>query len=167
MRYGYQASPGGYPVTGDGRPGIVLAASVLAYAVGGLLIISGLLLLLGASVVHAISSGYQTSDNGISAGLTLGGVANLVSAGLLIAGGVALTLRKPGGRVLMSTGATICVVAGLVWLAGGANAAWGLLVFVVPTVVGLVMAWQTSVTTWLQNQPPGPHGPERPDASAV
>ena len=155
--------PGSYPPPWDsGRPGSVLAASVLAYIDAGLLILAGLLLLVGASALNGWNNAFGGSDQGVTAELTADGMINLLSASLQIAGAVMMAGRNVRGRLLFSVGAGMCVGAGCYWLVrvGGGGAIIWAGVFVALPIIGLVMSWTAQSTAWLRGESPRP-GPPR------
>ncbi|HET6877798.1 MAG TPA: hypothetical protein VFH38_09740, partial [Jatrophihabitans sp.] len=89
----YGTSPYGVGFPADTRPGNALAAAVLGYVSGGLLIIAGMLLLFASSLIANFDN-YEGISHGQYIGeLTVNGVGNLVAAGLLIAGGISLSSR--------------------------------------------------------------------------
>jgi hypothetical protein len=158
--YGYPPPPYGYPPPGNGRPGVTIAAAVLGYVAAGLLILAGLLLFLGASVVHDFDSASGASHDSYVAEFVLLGFANLLAAGLLIAGSVSMTGRHPTGRTLFSVGAGIVLASAVYWLArwaprtdsDGALIFYDLL-FVALVIVGMSLAWTSAVTAWLRGTP--------------
>ena len=91
---GYPAPYPGYATDPrDVRPGVAMAAAVLAYVNAGLLILAGGLLLLGASIVSDVEDASNSHTNyGVE--IALDGTANLIAGALLIAGGVMITGRK-------------------------------------------------------------------------
>jgi hypothetical protein len=156
--------PGRYPPPWDsGRPSGLITASVLGYIDAGLLILAGLLLLVGASEVDSWSSAFGTNDTGVTAELAADGILNLISAGLLIGGGVMMAARTERGRILFTVGAALCIVLGMYWLVRlhSAVVVWTA-VFVGLPVVGLSLAWTMPSTAWLRGQDPRKLGPPRP-----
>lgn len=149
--------PAAYPPPWDsGRPGGVFAASVLAYIDAGLLILAGLLLFVGASAVDSWSNAFGSSDNGITAELTVDGFINLIAAGLQITGGVLLAARSERGRTLLTIGGSICVLAGVYWVLRIHNVAavvWSA-VFISMPIIAMSMAWAVQATTWLRGSDP-------------
>lgn len=114
---GWPAPP--YPVApvAPGRPGTVLAAAVLAFIAAGLLVIAALLLLAASSAIAGMTSGMGVSDGGLTVELAVDGVADLVGAGLLIAGGASAQSGRRSGRPLLLAGASLVVVLSIYWLA--------------------------------------------------
>jgi hypothetical protein len=152
--YGYGYPPGYGPQPGDGRPGTTIAAAVLGYVGGGLLILAGVLLFFGASFVTSIDNASGNDHGGFAGQLSLLGVVNLVAAGLLIAGSVSLTGRSARGRSMYSIGAAIVVVLSVIWTAWWADRSGGgvvvyALLFAAIVIVGLCLAWTRAVTAWL------------------
>jgi hypothetical protein len=152
--YGAPYGPG---VLRNPRPGNALAAAVLGYVAGGLLIIAGLLLFFGASFIANFDN-YDGVSHGQYVGeLAVNGVGNLLAAGLLIAGGVNLTARGTAGRMLYSCGAAIVVIETIYWLArwggrsGGAVVIYAI-IFGGLVVVGGALAWSSAVSTWLNER---------------
>ncbi|MBE7188997.1 hypothetical protein [Jatrophihabitans endophyticus] len=136
----------------DVRPGPATAAAVLGFVGSGLLILAGGLLLVGASLVADIESASGSHTNyGIEIGLD--GVADLIAAALLIAGGVLLTGRKPAGRVVLTVGNAIVAALTIYWLVRFGGLTSGLLfyplLFAALAVVSTVLAWLVPVSAWL------------------
>ncbi len=156
--------PPAYPPPWDsGRPGGLMASSVLAYIDAGLLILAGLILLIGASAVDSWNNAFGSSDQGFTAELATDGLVNLLSASLQIAGGVMMSARNPRGRTLFTAGATICIAAALYWVlrVHDAGVAIWTAVFVALPIIGLSMAWTAPATIWLHGGDPR-QGPQRP-----
>jgi hypothetical protein len=121
----YAAWPPGPPspwaARGPQRPGQALAASVLAYVQTGLVLVASLYLWFFSSVADAAFSGV----GGVDASTTVRGLASegatlalvqLVSAGLLVAGGVtALNRRTPGARLLLLAAHAVQVTLAAYW----------------------------------------------------
>lgn len=154
---GYPPPYGAPYVPRSTRPGNALAAAVLGYVAGGLLIIAGLLLFFGASFIANFDN-YEGVSHGQYVGeLAVNGVGNLVAAGLLIAGGVNLTARGTAGRMLYSCGAALVVIETIYWLArwggrsGGAVVVYAV-IFGGLVVVGGALAWSSAVTKWLDER---------------
>ncbi|MEP7179460.1 MAG: hypothetical protein ABI775_10250 [Pseudonocardiales bacterium] len=151
----------------DARPGTVAGACVLAYVLAGLLILAGALLLFGASTVDSFGNAFNTDTTNVTAELAFDGFADLLAAGLLIAGGVSLSGRNVRGRTMLLVGAAITLIEGVYWLVR-TSAEGGVFVFVVVfgalAVVSLVLAVSGTVSQWLgaapvaQPAPPPYHG---------
>lgn len=155
--YGYGYPPGyppGYP-QGSGRPGTTIAAAVLGYVAGGLLIVAGIILFFGASFITNYDDLSGQTHSNYVAELSVNGVFNLIAAGLLIAGSVTMSGRNPNGRLMFSVGSGIVIIETIYWLArwasrtGGAVVVYGLL-FAAIVIVGLALAWTTAVSAWLR-----------------
>jgi hypothetical protein len=166
----YGGYPGAYPyppylpyaVPGTGRPGTVTASAVLAFVGGGLLIAAALLLFAGASVLSDLSSSMNADTDSTTTEFTLAGVVNLVTAGLLIAGGVTILGRKGTGRTMISVGGAIVIVAAVYWLARynnfGATAVYALL-FSALAIISMALAFTSTARTWLAGGPAGRSAP--------
>jgi hypothetical protein len=149
--YGYAHQP--QPYTGPVRPSEVLGASVLAYVLGGLLILAGLLLIFGASLSSSMGDAFDADTGSITAELAFDGVVNLVAAGLLIAGAVSLTGGRLGGRTLLACGAGITVAASIYWLArssGERGAGVYAFLFDALAVIAVCLMFSGAVTRWLR-----------------
>jgi hypothetical protein len=173
--YGQQYAPSGYPAQPgyqpgvyappayppsyypqpSGRPGQVIAAAVLGYVVAGLLVVAALICFAGANELDNL--GYP--DNGF---LVVGGLGNLIAAGLLIAGGVMLTAGRSTGRTLYTLGCLLDGVVAIVWLTRGSVVLFWVVLFVAPLVVGLSLGWQVTATRWLATRSPSAGGGPRP-----
>ena len=170
--YGYPPPPGygfpppgfGYPAVppGERRPGTLLASAVLGYVSAGLLILAGILLFDGASLVHDIDKQTGLSHDSVTTELVLDGFADLVAAGLLIAGAVVMASGRRHGRVLYSFGAGIVIVESIYWMARWADDLPYLIVyallFAALSVVGLALAWTAGGTAWLRRTQPANAG---------
>jgi hypothetical protein len=168
--YGYPYLAGyGYPGVPPGRqrPGTLTAAAVLGYVNAGLLVIAGLLLFAGASLVNSLddsSDGVNVED--FTAELTFDGFLNLLAAGLLIAGGVIMSARRPNGRLVYSLGAGVVVAEVVYWLGRWGSRiedisgvlVYGLL-FGALAVTGAALAWTRDGTGWLSSSQPAPQPP--------
>jgi hypothetical protein len=148
--YGYP------PQQGADRPGTVLGASVLSYVLAGLLILAGALLLFGASTVDSFGNEFNSDTSSVTAELALDGFANLIAAGLLIAGGVSLAGRHARGRTMLLVGAAITLIECVYWLVR-TSAAGGVFVFVVVfgalAAIPLVLVVSVTVAQWLRDAP--------------
>ncbi|MDX6584525.1 MAG: hypothetical protein QOI10_3709 [Solirubrobacterales bacterium] len=170
--YGYPPAPGpyGYPGVpqGGGRPGTLTASAVLGYITAGLLMIAALLLFTGASIINSVdnsSDGFDLSN--FTAELTFDGFVDLLAAGLLIAGAVMMSGRRPTGRALYSVGGALVLVEAIYWLGrwgsrlpdvGGLT--FDALLLSALAVIGLSLAWTPTGSSWLNTSdtPPPPHG---------
>jgi hypothetical protein len=147
----------GYPPQQiDARPGSVTGASVLAYVLAGLLLLAGALLLFGASTVDSFGNAFNTDTTSVTAELAFDGFADLVAAGLLIAGGVSLSGRNVRGRTMLLVGAAITLIECVYWLVR-TSADSGVFVFVLVlgalAVVSLVLAVGSTTSQWLGAAP--------------
>lgn len=150
--YGYPYPPAGapFPPT-QGRPGSVLAASILGYISAGILFLAAMLLFFGASIISSVADVDSTADSAVRE-VVIDGFVNLVSGGLLLAGGVVLTAGRGVGRILLTVGAGVCVAAGIYWLVRSQTAGTFplVLVFAAPAVASLILAWLPDVSRWLK-----------------
>ncbi|MCW2525179.1 MAG: hypothetical protein JWM76_39 [Pseudonocardiales bacterium] len=150
--------PGGLPGQWPGgppRPGQVMAASVLGYVTAGLLILAGLLLLIGATIVNDLSNSLDGDDHGLTAEFVFDGFGNLVAAGLLIAGGSMLTTGNWRGRLLISVGAAIVSAFAVYWIIRtqwNGVIVWGVIFTAMP-IIAVGLAFGRPVTDWLARQP--------------
>ena len=156
--YGYP--PPGYPgyaatAPSQRRPGTLTASAVLGYILGGLLIFAGILLFFGANAVSSFANSFGSSAGGYAVELVVAGVADVVAAGLLIAGGVSMTGRNPSGRRLYTAGAVVVLLATVYWIMRWAtryNASPVVvyaLLFAALAVVGLALAYAGEGSRWL------------------
>jgi hypothetical protein len=155
---GYGYPPPGYPpfgyAPGEQRPGTVIAGAVLGYIAGGLLIFAGVLLFTRASTLddtYGIADSYSTE-------LGLMGLLNLIAAGLLIGGAVAMTGRSRTGRNLFAAGGTIVLVLTVYWLTRWATKSgledvivWALL-FAALVIVGMSLACTGAAARWFASR---------------
>ncbi len=150
MQAGY---PSPYPVPGfrdpDRRPGSVAAGAVLAFVESGLLVAAGVLLLLGASFVNAMSTDLTSNDHDTIVWLAVAGVANLVLAALAVVGGILICNRQGAGRWWLSAAALADLVCAIVWLVHAPTTFFFALLLAGPMVVGAILVWPRSVTAWL------------------
>jgi hypothetical protein len=132
-----------------------MAASVLGYITAGLLILAGLLLLIGATVVNDISDSLDGNDHGLTAEFIFDGVGNLVAAGLLIAGGSMLTTGNWRGRIWIAFGTAIVAAFSIYWIIRtrwSGVVVWGVIFTAMP-VIAVCLAFSRAVTDWLARQP--------------
>lgn len=151
--YGYPQQQNRYAA--PTRPGHVLGASVLAYVLGALLILAGILLIFGASLASSLGDVAGTDTGSITAELVLDGVANLVAAGLLIAGGVNLTSGRLSGRVLLGWGAALTGAASVYWLARTSGASGAVVYALAFDALAAIAVWLMAgagVTRWLRER---------------
>jgi membrane protein YqaA with SNARE-associated domain len=153
--YGYPAPPGygyGYGQQGPRRPGTVIASSVLAYVLAGLLIVAGIFLLSLASTTDQLFDTFNGYGNNLTAELSFDGFLDLVTAGLLIGGAVGFTTGRRAGRTLLIVGNTITVGDAIYWLVrtstAGSAAVW-IVLFSALAIVGTVLALSAPINVWL------------------
>jgi hypothetical protein len=155
------APPGypGYPgyssgsdprVDPDRRPGLATSAAILGFVSSGLLIVAGLLLLMGASFLTAVSADLASPAQDTAAWLAIAGTANLIAAGLAVAGGISLLARKPLGRVLLSVAAAIDTGCAIGWLTQGSGSVIFTVTIAVPMIVAVPLMWLRAVSNWLR-----------------
>jgi hypothetical protein len=144
--YGYYAYP-----QPEQRPSSVTTAAVLAFIVGGLLLLAGIVLFSGASLVSSLDDVEGTGS--FTAELALDGFLDLLAAGLLIGGGTLLMGRQAYGRALYGVGAAIVVVESVYWMVRwtGDTRPFVLyaLLFGALAVIGTWLAWTRTASTWL------------------
>jgi hypothetical protein len=141
----------------DLRPAPVLAASVLAYVLAGLLIAGGGLLVFGASSLYVLAAADGTSDlRGATGELAVAGLANLVVAAVLITGGVLFSDVRRRRRTILAVGASLTVAECVYWLARS-SADTGVfflaMVYGVLAIATLVMAYSLQSGRWLAGAP--------------
>jgi hypothetical protein len=137
----------------------------LAFVAGGLLVVAGIELFAGASMIASLDSILGTN---YTAELALDGVVDLAAAGLLIAGGVALLGGRPAGRSLYGAATAIVLVATLYWIARWGAAVdtyapfvlYGLM-FSALVVIGVCLAWARDASAWLARRAAGWSGAYR------
>lgn len=157
--YGQYPAPGyggypGYPGPGPTRPGQVLAAAVLGYIEAGLLIIAGLFLFAGASIVSDTTNALGAGGSGYTAEFVIDGVVDLACGGLLIAGAVMMTGRRPTGRMLFTVGGAVAIAAGVYWIVrfhDGGVAVWAGIFMALP-IIAIALLWTGGVSPWLNGQ---------------
>jgi len=135
----------------------VVGAGVLSYILAGILIISGAVLLAGASAADSIGREFGGDTSSVTAELAFDGFVDLVAAGLLITGGVMLTGRKRRGRTMLISGCALTLAACVYWLvrtsAQAGTAVFDLL-YGALAVIALVLAVSGTVTQWLNGAAP-------------
>ncbi|WP_375492199.1 hypothetical protein [uncultured Jatrophihabitans sp.] len=154
--YGYPGAPGYPPIDpADRRPGTLLTAAILGYVTAGFLIIASFYCFIGASALESFNDDFGDNGHGYTAQLVLAGVVNLVAAGLLIAGSVTMSARKPTGRVMFAVGCALVIVACIYWIAVWAtkDGLGGISVFAVLfgglVIVGAALAYTGADNRWL------------------
>lgn len=144
-----------YPTPGWGgppRPGQVTGAAVLGYVEAGVLMISALFVFAGASIVNNAADSFNTGDGGITAQFVLAGMANLVAAGLFIAGGAMFNGANPSGRTLMTAAVAVTAVTALYWVVRFHDTGvviWAIAFLTMPAIVAS-LSFGRSVNAWLQ-----------------
>lgn len=144
-----------YPSPGWGgppRPGQVTGAAVLGYVEAGVLMISALFVFAGASIVNNAADSFSTGDGGITAQFVLAGMANLVSAGMFIAGGTMFTGANPSGRTLTMAAVAVTAVTALYWVIRFHDTGvviWAIAFLTMPAIVAS-LSFGRSVNAWLQ-----------------
>jgi hypothetical protein len=133
------------------RPSSVLWAGVLCYVMGGMLIVAGFVLFVGASIVRSIDSLTGSNNIGTTIVLIIDALANCAAAGLLIAGAVMFAGGRTRGRQLLTIGAAICLIECVYWifLARANTIIWTVL-FVILSIVALALAWTKQTSEWLR-----------------
>jgi len=149
----------GYPAAPRTRPGQVLAAGVLAYVLAGILILSGVILLFGASSVNSLGNAFNSDTGSATAELAIDGFVDLVAAGLLIAGGVSLSGAHRRGRTLLLVGGGMVLADCVYWIAR-TSADGGVFVFIIVygglAALAIVFALSGQATQWLNSSPADP-----------
>ncbi|MBM9466375.1 hypothetical protein [Nakamurella leprariae] len=106
---GYAAMPGpsGYPAPGRGRPGAVTAAAVLAFVQAGTVVMSGIGLLAGGTV---LVQEFDREALGAGAEITIVALLTLAAGALLIVGGAQVFSRRSRMLVLGSVASLVLSV---------------------------------------------------------
>jgi hypothetical protein len=119
-----------------------------------LVLLEGVLLLVGASVVGSIEQALDQSPN-VPASLIVNGVLNLVVGSGLIAGGVLLLQRRLSGRLLLAAANVVAAGQSIYWTAvSDAGAVAVTLLHAALAMVGLALAFTVSAATWLRTGSP-------------
>lgn len=147
-----------YPVppvrAADARPGTVTAAAVVGWVLAGLLLVAAGLLFFGAAFLRDFDAVNGTNTGSYVAEFTIDALIDLVTAGLLIAGGLGLTNRNASGRTLFTVGASVVVVAAIYWLvrwgdrSGGAIVGYAV-IFGAAAAVAVGLTWTGAAGEWL------------------
>lgn len=133
------------------RPSTVVAASVLGYISGGMLIVAGFVLVLGASIVKSFDSATGGNNTGTAAELVVDSLLNFGVAGLLIGGAATFTSGRAVGRTLLSVGGGVCLAQCVYWVfRAEPNTIIWTVVFAVIAIVMLALAWTKPTTGWLR-----------------
>lgn len=134
----------GYPPAGPTRPGSVTAAAVLAFVQGGIVVISGIVLL---SVVNEVSRRVE-GFSGDKTEAWLVTIAVLIAGALLIAGGVQL-IKGPTGVVILGSVISLLIsVYFLVRTEFNSAVVWLALSYAVLPIIVLAFAFGTGARTW-------------------
>ena len=136
----YQPPYGFPPSMTNLRPSTVTSASVLAYVESALLLFVTLFL-----AAFADDPGTDYSWIGLAA------AANVVSAGLLIAGAVLITDRTAAGRILYCAGSAIVGVSAVWWATrwtDGAAQVFAAGMFTILLIIGLAVLWAPESNRW-------------------
>jgi hypothetical protein len=139
---------------GDGRPGAVTAAAVVGWVLAGLLLLAAGLLFFGAAFLRDFDAVNGTSTGSYVAEFTIDALVDVVTAGLLIAGGIGLTNRSAPGRVLLTVGASVVVAVAVYWLARWGDRSGGTIVgyaviFGSAAAVAGGLTWTGAAGEWL------------------
>lgn len=160
MGYPAMPYPGFGPVApGERRPGTITAAAVLGYVNAGLLILMGIVLFSTSSIVDGLNRYDDYAHDGLSGEFRLDAILNLLAAGLLIGGGVAMTSQTAVGRIIYSVGAAITVGESTYWIArwgsegGGTYINFWALLYAAMAIVGVCLAWFGGGSAWLHRAP--------------
>ena len=132
---------------------------MLAFVTGGLLIVAALLLFAGASVLNDIGDLNGTNTDPTTTEFSVDAVINLLAAGLLIGGGVMFSGRRVTGRMLVSAGNGVVVIAAIYWLARFSSFSATIfyaLLFGALAVIGAWLAFSSTARAWLGTSPAKP-----------
>ncbi|EME63872.1 hypothetical protein [Amycolatopsis decaplanina] len=168
---------GGYPAPGaHPPPGTARRPSGATGIIAGILAILGGLWFLAGAASHVIELSHY-----VISFLVIGAALDLVSAALLLSGGILLLLRKRAGRVLTVIGAASAIgFVALTFLLraigshfyfsyGGVNLyfgfgfGWLLFVVLIPAIATLVLALVPPTARWLAAKPPAAGGVQPPN----
>jgi hypothetical protein len=154
--YGYAPTPppwSSYGTPPEPRPATATAVAVLAFVLGGFVVLEGFLLLVGASVVQSIQQSLDEST-GVPPSLIFNGILNLAVGGALITGGVSMMNRNPTGRLVLAAADVVAVGQSIYWTAVSAVGAMAItLLHAALAVIGLGLAFTVSTSTWLRTAP--------------
>jgi len=131
--------PYGYPPPAPTKaPGQAVAAAVLGY-------VHGALVLVAAIALFALQD--LATSLGVEAGyLVVLALLNIVVAGVLIFGGVRLNTGKDRNLLVIASGVSLAY--SIFWVIQQA-ALWAIVLFAVMPIIIIVMALNASVTQWL------------------
>ena len=121
-----------------------MAAAVLGYVQGGILVIAGIGTLNGGSTFSDLNLGIRGSGM-----LTILGILALVAAGLLISGGVSALSKRPW---LLVAGSALSLLLSVWWSIQfdffNAIITWSLLFAVMP-IIALALVLGRAAKTWM------------------
>jgi hypothetical protein len=145
----YPQTPYNTVPTSGGRPGMVIAASVLAYVQAGLLLI-------GAIVLFAVS---DSADIILDTGeITLDGIVNLILIAGFIVGGVMITSGR--NRTMLVIASVANLADSVYWVVRAEDSGKALvLVYVVLPIIALGLILNSAVATWLRSRAVGGPAP--------
>jgi hypothetical protein len=127
---------------------VVTAAAVLAFVQGGVLVVAGIITLNGATALSDLDLGISRGYNGV---LTAMGILTLISAGLLIAGGVSAFGKKPW---LLVAGCGLSLLLSAWWLIQfdffGVIITWSLLLTVLP-IIAISLILGSTAKAWMRS----------------
>ena len=155
---GYDLYPGSYPgwTSAPTRPGQVTAIAVLSYFEAGVLILSTLLLFIGAIALADVGHVANHGAEEVLGQMMVCGLTNVAATALFIIGGVTLTSRMRGARFVVWAATIIVALQALYWIVNYRELAlviWAVSYVIMPFVaVGL--ARTQTVTAWLGARPP-------------
>lgn len=100
----------------QGVPGALIAGSVLGYLLAVFLFFTGLLLIFFGSLIAGSFDAIDSTlgDGGTS--LIVAGIGNWIAAGLLIAGWVMATARRPAGLLVSLAGSGLVAALSVYWI---------------------------------------------------
>jgi hypothetical protein len=151
---GYPPGTGAYYPTPQRRPGSITGAATLSFVQSGFVIISGIVLLAGGSVIIDQFDGELT---GIGVELTVVAVVTLICGALLIAGGAQVFQRR---TVLLVVACLLSLVLSVYWFIRtisvggdvGSALVWPI-VFAIMPIVALSLVNSTTAKAWLGKRP--------------
>lgn len=150
--YGYPAPPAwfGYGTPRDLRPAGATVAAVLGLVLAGFLLVEGLLMLVGASVIGSLRQSLDEAG-GVPASLVVNGALNLAAGAALIAGAAALLNRAAHGRLLLAAATVVVLGQSIYWSAVGDGGVVPVaLLHAAIAIVASVLAFTAATTTWLR-----------------
>lgn len=166
--YGYQPypypGPHAYPMQQllpqvNRRPTTVTGAAVLGHVLAGCLILAGMFLLFGATVLSSMGEVLDRSTDSITAEVTVDGLLNLIAAGLLIAGGVIFCAGRSYGRLMITAGAAITLMYCTYWAVrpqSRGTATVFVAVFGMLAILALGLSFTSDAGRWLASRAGAP-----------